>query len=299
MPMTLRQLEAFRALMTAGSVTRAAQVMGVSQPTVSRLIADLEAEAGLALFERARSGLLPTPEALAFDTEVERAFSGLSHLETVARGLRGSARLSIVATPSILPELTESLIGPFMRGHPDIVLSLDVQTTQRSLEWVLNRQVELGLTFEPVNAPELAASVVGRSEAVCLVPTQHPLAHSTDPIGLESLAGENFVAFKPDSLFQQQLERRFAAAGSAPRIRAEVRTTEAACLLAASLPALTVIPSGAAPRGGDRLVARRVVPAIPSEIVVVHHAARALSSAARDFLAFAEGRVEGSGRSRA
>ncbi len=90
MPMTLRQLEAFRALMAAGSVTKAAQAMGVSQPTVSRLIAaDLEAVAGLALFERARSGLHPTPEALAFDTEVERAFSGLSHLETVARGLRG------------------------------------------------------------------------------------------------------------------------------------------------------------------------------------------------------------------
>lgn len=298
MPMTLRQLEAFRALMAAGSVTKAAQAMGVSQPTVSRLIADLEAVAGLALFERARSGLHPTPEALAFDTEVERAFSGLSHLETVARGLRGSARLSVVATPSILPQLTESLIGPFMREHPEIVLSLDVQTTRRSLEWVLTRQVELGLTFEPVNNAELAVSVVGRSEAVCLIPKEHRLARSTRPIQLDAMVGEDFVAFKPDSVFQQQLDSRFAAAGGAPRVRAEVRTTEAACLLAASLPALTVIPSGAAPRGGDRLVARRVVPAIPSEIVVVRHATRPLSAAARDFVAFAERRAAANGRAR-
>jgi hypothetical protein len=42
----------------------------------------------------------PTPEALAFDTEVGRAFAGLSHLESVARAMRGSARLSIAATPS-------------------------------------------------------------------------------------------------------------------------------------------------------------------------------------------------------
>ncbi len=287
MPLTLRQLEAFHTLMGVGSVTRAAMVMGVSQPTVSRLIADMEAETGLQLFDRSSRGLQPTPEALAFDTEVGRAFAGLSHLESVARAMRGSARLSIAATPSVLPEFTDGVLAPFVRGRPDVVLSLDVQTTRRTLEWVLASQVDLGLTFEPVSHPELTATVVGRMHAACLVPKRHRLARSRAPISLAELAGEDFVAFRPDSLFRQQLERLFETAGVAPRVRAEARTTEAAALLASALPALSVIPSGDVPRGSEGLIARRIEPAIRSEIVIVHHASRPLSSVARDFLAFA------------
>ena len=93
MALTLRQLEAFRALMDVGSVTRGAQLLGVSQPTMSRLLADMEAETGLVLFERSGRGLQPTPEALAFDQEVERAFAGLAQLEAVARSMRGASRL--------------------------------------------------------------------------------------------------------------------------------------------------------------------------------------------------------------
>lgn len=287
MGLTMRQLEAFRALMSVGSVTRGAQLLGVSQPTMSRLLADMEAETGLVLFERSSRGLQPTPEAVAFDQEVERAFAGLSQLDAVARSLRGAARLSVAVTPSLVPGLAETLFAPFARKHPDVVLSLDVQTTRRTLEWVVSRQVDFGITFEPVTSPDLEVTVVGHTEAVCMIPRSHPLATAQGPMGLAELDGHDFVAFKPDSLFRQQLDRLFEGASTRPRIRAEARTTHAACLLAAALPALTVIPSGATHGGFEKLVARPVHPPIPSDIVVVHTMSRPLSAIARDFLHFA------------
>lgn len=287
MALTLRQLEAFRALMSVGSVTRGAKLLGVSQPTMSRLLADMETETGLVLFERSSRGLQPTPEAVAFDQEVERAFAGLSQLEAVARSMRGASRLSVAVTPSLVPGLAETLFAPFARRHPDVVLSIDVQTTRRTLEWVVSRQVDFGITFESVSSPDLAVTVIGQTEAACMIPQTHRLAAKSGPLAQSELNGQDFIAFKQDSLFRQQLDRLFDAAGIAPRVRAEARTTQAACLLAAALPAITVIPSGATHGGFEKLVSRPIHPPIASDIVVVHSASRPLSAIARDFLGFA------------
>ena len=79
-------------------------------------------------------------------------------------------------TPSLVPGLAETLFAPFARRHPDVVLSLDVQTTRRTLEWVVSRQVDFGITFEPVSSPDLTVTVIGRTEAACMIPQSHPLA---------------------------------------------------------------------------------------------------------------------------
>lgn len=287
MALTLRQLEAFRVLMSVGSVTAGARRLGVSQPTMSRLLADMEVETGLALFERSSRGLQPTPEAVAFDQEVERAFAGLSQLEAVARSMRGTSRLSVAVTPSLVPGLAETLFAPFARRNSDVVLSIDVQTTRRTLEWVVSRQVDFGITFEPVSSPDLIVSVLGQTEAVCMIPPTHPLSRTSGPVAQSEFNGQDFVAFKQDSLFRQQLDLLFDQAGIEPRIRAEARTTQAACLLAAALPAITVIPSGATHGGFERLVSRPIHPPIASDIVMVHSASRPLSAIARDFLGFA------------
>ncbi|MCP4433148.1 MAG: LysR family transcriptional regulator, partial [Gammaproteobacteria bacterium] len=75
--MNLRQLEAFRAVMITRSITRASELLFVSQPAVTRLINDLESSVAFPLFQRIKKRLHPTPEAHAFYEEVERSFAGL------------------------------------------------------------------------------------------------------------------------------------------------------------------------------------------------------------------------------
>src|SRR5690625_7672400 len=79
--MKQRQVEAFRAVMQFGSITAAAQALGVTQPAVSRLIADLEYAISFLLFERRGARLLPTREAIELYGEVERMYYGLDRLE--------------------------------------------------------------------------------------------------------------------------------------------------------------------------------------------------------------------------
>ena len=86
--MRYRQLEAFRAVMRAGSVTQAAEMLNVSQPAVSRLIACLEQDVGFPLFRRRRGRLQPTPEADFLLGEVERAIANLDHVAQIADDIR-------------------------------------------------------------------------------------------------------------------------------------------------------------------------------------------------------------------
>ena len=87
----IRQLEAFAAVMSAGSVTGAARLLGRSQPAVTRLIQDLEADIGYALLHRSGPRISPTARGLLFHAEVERH---LASLPTSASGRTLSVSMS-------------------------------------------------------------------------------------------------------------------------------------------------------------------------------------------------------------
>lgn len=89
---SIRQIEAFRALMQTRTATRAAAALGVSQPAVSRLLADFEAGVGFALFERRNGRLWPTAHAHALHEEVERAFTGFERVIQAAARWRRRVR---------------------------------------------------------------------------------------------------------------------------------------------------------------------------------------------------------------
>ena len=109
MALTHRHIEVFRALMTAGSVTKAADMLFTSQPTVSRELARMEQSIGFALFERVHGRLRPTLSALTLFDEIKRAYIGLERVASTAASLREfqGGQLSIIALPafshSILP----------------------------------------------------------------------------------------------------------------------------------------------------------------------------------------------------
>src|SRR5665213_3364032 len=69
-----RQIEAFRAVIESGSMSAAARTLGISQPNISRFIAQLEASTGLKLFDRGAGKISPTEDAITFYHEVERSF---------------------------------------------------------------------------------------------------------------------------------------------------------------------------------------------------------------------------------
>ena len=87
-----RQIEAFKAVVEAASVTAAATAMHISQPSVSRLLSSLEETIGFVLFERRKGRLLATPEAMLFYEEIQKYFHPMQRLAHTAADIRTLAR---------------------------------------------------------------------------------------------------------------------------------------------------------------------------------------------------------------
>lgn len=279
--------------MTSGSVTKAGDVLGLGQPAVSRLIADLETTVGFALFLRGARTLMPTAKAHDLAREVERSFLGMHHIRATAHRLAASSpgvvRLAVV--PSLVTDVAHDLIGPFAKAHPDIAVAIEVLATLEAAERLDEVGCDLGFTNEYTQAKGLHAEPIARQDAVCLVPRRHRLARLGRPVRAKDLAGERFISFMPASRFRRQLDRLFAQARVEPDLRYEVRTTAAACEMVLALDAAAIVPVAPRVEAASRLRLIPFSPALTSEVVLLRLRHRALAPAAEMFVNFLSERL--------
>ena len=287
--MTFRQIDAFRAVMLTGTVTNAATMLGVSQPAVSRLIADLEAEFDLKLFRRNGRRLAPTNEAHALYDEVQRSFSGLDRIREAAESIRDfkHQRLRFVAIPSIGSTIAIDLVKRFGEQHPTASIALEIQPTNSAVEWILSRQADLALAHPYVDNPAIESRVLHAGASVCLLPKGHPAA-DLKTVKPEHLAGESYVSFRPDSVYRHRIDSTFRDAGVRREMRFECRTTEAVCdMVAAGLGVAIVGPYLPRLKPGT-LVVRPFKPSVKVELAAIWYAGQPLSSVTERFLALTE-----------
>ena len=155
--MSLRHIEAFRAVMMTGSMTAAARRVHTSQPHVSRLIAQLEAITQFPLFDRNGSRLTPTQDGSRFFQEVEKTFIGLAGLESAAASIRSfsASRLSVAAMPRLAGG--RHLLAWAMQRTGALDLATRWMATNRAaLTWSLK-----SLIRDPAQRnPELIAEII-------------------------------------------------------------------------------------------------------------------------------------------
>ena len=154
MKLSHRQIDFFRAVMGTGHVTRAAELLHTSQPTVSRELARLEQVLGFALFERIKGRLKPTVRALALMEEVEQSYVGLERIAATAVALQAYAqgRLQLACLPALSHALLPDAVRRFVQRQPAAAVSLTpIESPQ--LEAALSEQrFDLGLS-ERFEAP--------------------------------------------------------------------------------------------------------------------------------------------------
>lgn len=196
--MNQRQLEAFRATIRSGSITGAAAMMHISQPSVSRLIAGLERAAGFPLFVRVGRGLTPTVEGRRFYQGVEGMFVGIERLQELAASIRSSqgGTVSIGTIQSIATIELPKTVGQLYRDYPDIEFVIQTRNTPAILDAVQMRQVDLGIVGREPDYEGVETLFQISAPYVCLLPEDHRLAALPGPVDLEELAGtEEFVTF--------------------------------------------------------------------------------------------------------
>ena len=236
--MNQRQLEAFRATVRSGSITEAARMMHISQPSVSRLIADLETSVGFPLFARVGRGLTPTVEGRHFYRGVEGMFVGIDRLEELAKSIRSSqgGSISIGTIQSIATIELPRAVSRMYRDYDEIRFVIHSRNTPAILDAVQMRQIDLGIVGREPDYDGVEILFQTSAPYVCLLPEDHRLAGEYGPVDLNDLAEtEEFVTFggtypdtmmSIDSALSQRLQDRSRlTAANMPVAAALVRET--------------------------------------------------------------------------
>ena len=281
--MRIRQLECFRTLMIHGTMTRAAELLGISQPAISSTIANLEHETGLKLFVRKGGRLQPTPEARLFFVEAERALEAVEKTSRIAKEIRTGKRghLAIAAYASISINLLPRLLAQFAKERPGLEFKIITRNSQSVRELMSTQQFDLAIAELPLDYPSSNMEVISY-ECQCMVPIGHPLAE-LDVITPADLDGVPFVSlFKGDPIYQQ-LATAFSQYESSWNVVAETEFFSTACELVCSGMGVGIIDPVVSLPFTKNLILKPFSPVIKYEIALLLPTQEEPSQLAREF----------------
>lgn len=282
--MNLRQIEAFKAVMEAGTVTQAAARLSISQPAASKLLQLFERNAGMALFARDRGRLSPTAEARLLYEEVERIFHGAARVRQAAIEIRSLQRgtLSVGVMPALSVGFAQEIMARLQTLHPGIELNLQARETAKLVEQLVMRQIELVFSGQLMEHPEIRIESICRLPLVCILPPDHRLA-SRRVIRCEDLKGERFASFRYDSAMRRRIDQTFDDARVTRKIAMEVPMAPAICAFVARGLGVSIVDPMYVGAFAPALVSRPFIPRIESEIFMAMPRARRLSRLAEAF----------------
>jgi len=228
--LTHRHIEVFRAVMIAGSVTKAADLLNTSQPTVSRELARMEQTIGFALFERIAGRLRPTMPALALFEEVRQSYAGLERVASAAGRLRAfrEGQLSVITLPAFSHSILHDAFRRFHGRHAGVSLSVETQESPLLEEWLTAQRYDLGLTEHDSAPAGTRLELLVQVDEVCVLPDGHPLLART-AVALADFAGQAFISLSASDPYRVQIDEAFAQAGVLPRSIVETPTAVSVC----------------------------------------------------------------------
>lgn len=230
--MRWRQLTAFRETMVTGTASGAADIMGISQPAVSRLIDALEESLGITLFDRRTGRMVPTVEAQMFYSELQKAFASYDRLTSAAEDIRLGHRgsLHIASMPAIGLNFLPDAIATFKAVQPNLKIRYDLQLSMRVEEWVSSQRVDLGIAEFPFERPGIERENFCELPYVMALPQSHPLA-ARAVITPQDLEGERMVSLSTETVARRLLDACLAKADVTPQILCETTYSAGVCAM--------------------------------------------------------------------
>ena len=209
---THRMVEAFQAAMQHNGISAGADALGITQPAMSRLIADLQRSMGILLFAKNGRSIKPTQEAHALMAKVQQSFLGLEQIVDFSDQLRKQklGQLSISAIPSIGHSILPAVIRQLREKFPDVFISLRVASYIEVARHVKTRQADIGLTADTLSLGDLETVAEFPSECVC-IGTEKWLDPRSDHIHVGEFVNKPFIA--SSGTFQTRLNAWLSANG--------------------------------------------------------------------------------------
>ncbi|MEM5399144.1 LysR family transcriptional regulator [Paraburkholderia unamae] len=262
--MRLRHIEVFHAIMRTGSLSKAAELLCVSQPAVSKVLAHAERSAGLKLFSRAHGRLQPTREAELLFAETQKLQSNLDSIRDLARNLalRPQGLLRIGCLPSLGMSLIPAAVQTFRADYPEVSLRIQTRHTAELLNALLTRELDLGVALNPPARPGIAAVELARTAVVCVGPPDDPTPEHT-PLALRDLVDGEWISIGNVDPLGEAIGNLLEAEGVDDRLAAvEAQTWHVARALAARGIGRVLLDELSARGAGEPVAIRRVEPAL-------------------------------------
>ncbi len=280
----LRQLEALKSVADHGTMTRAAQNLGISQPAVSRLLANLSDELGFTLLDRKDGTLVPTQEARYILPDIARVLEVLKNITDTSHNLndRTTGHVSIACLPGFATSHLPAVITDFLKARTDVTITLEPDRPERILEWIIGEQYDCGITDGFNGHPAIDTTTL-KIRTVCIFPKEHWFK-SLERVEPSHLDGERLVHTRRDSNFYQNLNDVFRKASVSPKHVVETRQFTAACELVAQGVGVSVVSELDARTYQDRLDFRPFHPNVPHEISLVRPIHKLPSKITLDFM---------------
>lgn len=281
--MDVDQLRALVTLARAGRFTTAARALGVTQPSLSRRVQQLEREVGARLFVRAARGVVPTAAGARFLGHAEHA---LASVDAAVRDLEESLGtphgvVTLGAMPTVGAYALPDALARFHAASPAVVLRLREGLPDALEAGVADGSLDLAILNLPVKRQDLSAKKLWQEDYLLAVPSAHRLAARRAPIALRDVAGEPLIVIPgvpaTAALFAACEER-----GVRPSVVVEVDGLEASRRLVERGVGLTLLPSLMAREVGRRVALLEVSEGgLRRQVALVHRGAAYLSGAAR------------------
>lgn len=196
----------FLAALAESSLSGAARVLDMAQPTVSRQIAQFEQQLGMTLFTRSPRGLQPTSEAWLLEPHARAMAAAAAGLSRAASGDRDPASgvVRVSASEVVGAEVLPAMLAVFRRTHPHMVIELSLANQQEDL---LGGEVDLAVRMVRPTQDPLIARRIG-SVGIGLYAHRDYLAGRTVPDSFAALKQHALIGFEQASAFQRRIMDR-------------------------------------------------------------------------------------------
>lgn len=226
----LRQFECLRAIITTGSMTQAAESLGISQPSASNLISNLELILGFKLFDRVKGRLVATPEAKYLLPDVARALDDIELAMQKATQIKENrlGDLTIASYPDIAIDFLPKVLSTLIAGRSSVQVRLLARRSEMMSGLLPTHEYDMAIVTQVADTQHLDVEELQLPCVVAFPPGQAP-AEGRE-LGPQDLRSKRLITLMPSHPTVVQLAERFSQARVPyPGPGVETQTFESAC----------------------------------------------------------------------
>ena len=292
---SLRQLRVFRSVAHTRNFSRTGELVGLTQPAVSRAIVELERALGVRLLDRTTREVALTEAGRSLAVRLERALDELDATlaDVAALADADGGKVRVASSPTLSAYLMPACIAACARQAPRVRFLLLDRIQQHVLESVRGGEVDFGVVVEPRDIDDLHCEPVLKEAFVLVTPADHRLARAAS-VRWKALDGEPLVLLDPASGSRRYVDDALALHGATCKVAQELSHPTTVFQMVAAGIGLTVMPRLAVPPGGlHGLVMRPLLPRLERTVMLVRRHDRALSPVAERVWAIVSATVRG------